>query len=175
MNWLVKLAGYSFSSTQVNLPENIAKKIISWGKKHIKESDVFKEEENTSREDTPHITIKYGLWTNDVRKVKNVISDFGSFEVTLGEINRFTKNDKFDVLKIQVEGKKLHELNKLLSEKLDNTDKYPTYQPHSTICYIKKGTCLDLVGNKEFAGTKIKVSEILFSAKNGKKEMIGLS
>lgn len=175
MNWFIKLAAYKFSSTQINLPKDLANRIILWCKKNIKEADVFKGEENTGRESEPHITVLYGIHTESPKQVEKLISGFGSFQVTLGEINRFTKNDDFDVLKIKVESNKLKELHKLLADNIDNSDKFPIYTPHSTICYINKGTNIDLVGNREFFGTKIKVSEIIFSPKGENKEKVTIS
>lgn len=165
---------YEFSSTQIDFSPNIAKRIISWGKNNIPDSDIYDEEEKYGRENEIHCTIKYDLHTNDIRKIKNKVKEFGKFDIELGEISRFVPKEKdYDVVKIAVEGERLHELNKILSE-LENSDKFTCYKPHVTIAYINKGTNSNLSGLRPFDGEKISVTEITFSPKNGQKETVSL-
>ncbi len=169
-----KLVTYSFSSVQFNMPATLATKIIKWGKEHISDSDLYVDGNEYGREDEIHVTVKYGLHTNDIRKVKNIIHGFGPFSIKLGKVSRFVPDDKdYDVVKIEVESDDLSELHRMLEE-LPNTDKHPVYRPHCTIAYVRKGCCSDLSGNSDLAGYKASVSELTFSPTKGKKSKVPL-
>ena len=166
---------YDFSSTQVDFPSSVAKRVIKWGKENISDSDIYTEEKKYGREDEIHITIKYGLHTAKADDVKDVLKGFKPFTIILGQVARFAPPDKeYDVVKLDVESKKLHELHKLLGEKLENTDEWSTYRPHTTFAYIKKGSCSNLSGDNIFAGEEIRVNSITFSSKDGTKTEIKL-
>lgn len=166
---LVKEA-YSFSSTQINFPANITREVIEWGKLNISDKELYhnpEEKDRFGREKEIHCTVKYGLHTLDSRKVNNIVKGFGTFNLTLGEVSRFVPSDEpYDVVKIEVQSEKLHELHILLSE-LENSDKHPNYTPHVTVAYIRAGTNRNLSGNKNFVGRSIRVEEIVFCPKEG--------
>ena len=86
--------------------------------------------------------------------------------------NIFT-NDDYDVVKIDVSGSELHQLNKKL-QVLPHTNNYPKYQPHVTIAYVKKGQGKKYVGIAEFKDKEIHGDHIVFSSKNGNKSIITL-
>ena len=156
----------NFSSTQINLPYLLSKEIINWGKENIPEDTIYTQEKDKGREKEIHTTVLYGLHDATPFRVKKIIEETKPFEVELGKISIFDKNDKFDVVKINVHCEKLHEINKKLKE-LPCTSKYP-YEPHVTIAYVKKGS-YDDKNNDAFIGEKFKVDEILFCDKNRKK------
>jgi 2'-5' RNA ligase len=156
-----------FSNTQISVPSTISSKVQTWSKKHIAESIVYTDPNDPSfgRETDSHVTVKFGLHTNNARDVEEVVSGFSVFTVKLGEVSKFS-SEEYDVIKIDVHSEKLHELNALISKKLECTDTHPTYKPHLTIAYVKKGSCDDLLGDKVFKGSSWEVSEIEFSSKN---------
>lgn len=166
---------YKFSNTQINAPKGLADKIITWCDKHINEEDVYTEEDDPTlgREDEPHVTVKYGLHTSDPEDVRKIVKGFGEFDVTLGKISKF-ESEKYDVLKAEVTSKKLQQLNKLLSESLEVTDKFPNYVPHLTLSYIKKGSCTELLGETYFKGITWTVNEIKFCSRKGEKTTLSL-
>ena len=168
-----KNVDYEFSSTQIDLSADLVKRLKNWGTKHIATEDVYTEEKKYGREDEIHVTIKYGLHTANAEDVKNVLKNFGSFDITLGNISRFAPPSKeYDVVKLEIESQRLHDLHSLLGEKLKNSDEWPEYRPHVTFAYIKKGTCSQLSGDSTFKGEEVKIKEITFSSKNGNKETI---
>lgn len=172
----IKRASFDHSSTQINLPSDIVKKVIDWGKEVISDADIYTEtgERTYGRESEIHCTVKYGLHTIDAEEIKNKVSEFGSFDVELGEVSRFTPTDKpYDVVKIAVEGDGLFALNEILCE-LPNADDYPVYKPHVTIAYVKSGTNYELSGKRPFAGMQISITEITFSPKTGDRVHISL-
>lgn len=157
---------YDFSSTQVNIPDSDKNKFINFCKSIPKEN-IYNDplDDTKGIEDEPHITVLYGLHTDDVNDVKNVLKDFtGSITVKLGKISLF-KNDKFDVLKIDVESDDLKKLNSIIKT-LKNENKYPVYHPHLTLAYVKKGTCDKYEGDSRFEGQSYTFDHILFSEKH---------
>ncbi len=161
---------HSFSSTQVNLPENESKEVLSVGKTLIKDADVYTDENDPSygREETPHVTVKYGLETENSEEVRKILESEKPFDVTLGKTSIFENADKpYDVVKIDVDSPELHRLNKLISDNAKVTDTFPDYKPHVTLAYVKKGTGKNYVGNNSLEGKKISFDSITFSSKNG--------
>lgn len=174
-NFMINEELHSYSSTQFNLPDDIGDEIIEWCQSNISDSSLYEDPEDSTfgREYEPHVTVLYGLHANKPDEIKNLLNKTKSFPITLGKISLFTTSDKFDVIKIEVKGEKLHELNKLIS-KLPHTNKFPEYKPHITLAYIKKGKCKNLINNQHFEGKTIKCDNIAFSDKDRKKTTIQL-
>lgn len=168
--FLEEKAAHEFSSTQVNLPEPLAGQIRRWGHQFIADEDVDTEE---GREDEIHVTVLFGLHTNEPDEVKKALKGVGPIELTLGKTSIFECED-YDVVKLDVESDDLHRLNKKLSDCCEHTQTHPTYKPHCTISYVKKGCGKKYVGNDKFAGTKIEIDEVLFSNKERIKKAIKL-
>ena len=173
----MKNGKYAFSSTQINFPQSLSNEIMDWGEDNIKEDDVFVNPDDPAfgREDEIHLTILYGIHTEDSDEVKKLISGQKPFKVSLGPLSIFTTNDDFDVVKVESTGTHIYRLHNLLEKNLEVTQNYPVYKPHVTIAYVKKGKCKDLVDNKDFAGKEFEAKEMLFSSKNGNKTKIEFS
>ncbi len=163
---------HQFSSTQINLPQNLANKVFEWGEENIKDENLYVQDDDHGREDELHITVLYGLHANSPDKVKELLKEEKPFEVSLGRVSSF-KQDNFDVIKIDVFSEKLHKLNKVLNE-LPTTNKFSTYRPHITIAYVKNNSCNKLLGDKTFVGQKWVARTILFSSKCRDKTPIQL-
>jgi len=167
---------HSYSSTQVNLPQKISNDINKWAKDFIKEEDLYFEKgEDYGRETETHVTILYGLNTNDIKDIKKVLKDEKLKPVTLElkETSIF-ECEKFDVVKFTVKSEDLVKLNKIIS-KCDHDKLHSEYNPHCTLAYVKKGTGKKYSGNKRFNNTKVTIDNFLFSNKNRVKTKINLS
>ena len=167
--WLITEETHKFSSTQINLPPSIIKQIKKWSKTHIANKNIF-EEENTN-EICNHVTVLYGFHTDNPKDIRKIISNFPKFKIKLGKVSKF-QLDTHDVIKIEIHGKKLFELNKELS-KLEHTNKFD-FNPHCTIAYVKKDSCNNLINNTDFENIEIDVDNIVFSSKERVKTKIYL-
>ena len=155
---------YDYSSVQVSLENTEVQDIL-------KDFEINKDDlSGYGKETEPHITIKYGLHTGNFKEVHDLLKDVKPIVATLGKISLF-ENDE-DVIKVDIKGKDLHDLNKYISDNLKCTDTYPDYNPHMTIAYVKKGAGKKYIKNSDFENKKIVFNEIEFSNKNGNKEKI---
>lgn len=155
---------YEYSCTKIDLPDNLSKEVMEWGNKNVPDKDLFIEDKVAKgREDDIHITVLYGIKSENPKQTSKVLKKVDSFEVRLGLINAFKDNPKYDVLKIEVESGDLEKLHYSLREKVDNENTFPTYKPHVTIAYVKKGTCDKYIGDETFKGKTFKVDNIIFS------------
>jgi hypothetical protein len=87
-------------------------------------------------ENEPHTTLLYGLH-NDVtlENVKGVI-DNHTFDTCRVHNPSLFQNEKYDVLKFDVNGTNLHKVNDDLKQ-YPYTSDFPDYHPHLTVAYLK--------------------------------------
>ena len=163
---------HEFSSTQVNFPKQEASLIKKYGEQ-IPDEDLYIDPKDPSygRQEDIHITVKYGIHTADPSEVREVIESSSPIKAKLGTISLFTADD-YDVVKIDVDSSGLSTLNKLVSKSTKVTDTHPTYNPHVTIAYVKKGKGKTYVGDKSFVGKEVVFNELVFSGKDGKMTTI---
>lgn len=167
---------YKFSSTQVNLPKEIADQIIAFGKR-IPDEDLREPGETWSsnaREQEPHITVKYGLHGADPKFVREALAGEKPATVKFGKVSLFETNDEFDVVKVDVDSPDLHRLNKLVAESQPVTDTFPDYKPHATIAYVKKGLGKKYAGDTFLEGKTATLDSVMFSGRDGDKVEIPL-
>lgn len=173
MTWqqfLLEKTEHEFSSTQVNLPAAVAKRVRAWGKEFVPDSALFPGE---GREDEVHVTVLFGLHGNDVSEVREVLRGVGPVKLRLGKSSIF-EGGEFDVVKLGVVSADLVRLNKLLRDGCEHTLTHPKYVPHCTVAYVKKGLGKRFVGDGSFDGVVVTVGEVLFSDKSRTKSAIRL-
>ena len=150
-----------FSSTQVNLPDEVANGVRELAAR-IPDSDLA----DDGRETEPHITVKYGLHGNDAEAVRSLLADEPPVRVKLGKVSLF-ENDDADVVKIEVDSPDLHRLNKKIADALPVTDTHPDYKPHVTIAYVKPGMGKKYVESLNgLQGKEITLNALTFSGKD---------
>lgn len=167
---------YSYSCAMLNLNNDIADTVCNWAKEHIP-TDVLYINEDAGMdgyEDTPHVTIKYGLHDVEPTKLKKLVNGYGPIKFKLGLVEKFDTNPDFDVLKIAIHGTSLIKLNELISNNMDHSDKFDEYKPHVTLAYVTKNSCDDLISNNFFDKLEDKVYEIYFTSKTGDDHFIDL-
>ena len=148
-----------YSSTQVNLPAALADKILAIGNK-IPDADLGED----GREDRPHVTVKYGLHTNDPLDVERLLTNATPIELTLGPLAVF-QHDDYDVLFATVYSPYMRELNALISSRLQVTDTHSFYSPHATIAYLRPGLGKRYVNDPELNilnGERVIIDEVIF-------------
>lgn len=163
--------GYDYSSTQLNLPSEAAADIKSLGARIPDEHLAEK-----GREESPHITVKYGLHGKPLRKVRELMADEGPVTVKMGKTSHFpaSESGNGDVVKVDIDSPDLHRLNKKIASALPNTETHPKYQPHATIAYVKPGMGEKYSGNDALAGQEWVLHHLTFSGKDGKQVDIPL-
>ena len=128
-------SAYSYSVAMVDV-NGIAREYVKALGYNIKQEDLF-EGEGYGVEKEPHVTVLYGLHTADTDVIAECVKEFGSVSFKFKGLSLF-ENEEYDVLKFDIESQDLTHLNNCLSA-LPHTNEYPTYNPHCTIAYIKKG------------------------------------
>lgn len=106
----------------------------------INPNDLYEEEEDRTfgLEDEPHTTLLFGLHQEVTpEEVKKVLDQFIFGPCTIDNASLF-ENEKYDVLKFDVNGNNLHSCNKALKT-FPYTNNFPDYHPHLTIGYLKPG------------------------------------
>jgi 2'-5' RNA ligase len=128
---------HDYTSTQVALPPVMAEQVKSAAKRIIKPEDVHPEE---GLEDRPHITVKYGLHTENAADVQKVLAGEPPVKAKIDGIDVFKPEDKdYEVVVARVDSPDLVRLNAKIKDALPNTETFPTYKPHVTLGYVKKG------------------------------------
>lgn len=138
----------------------------------ISDEDLYepKDETGFGREDEPHVTILYGLHTDiPDSDIEEEIKKLKSPKIKLGKISSFS-NEKFDVLKFDVESEDLHKANKKFIE-FPHTNDYPKYHPHCTIAYVKKGMAEKYIEKlNKLKDIEVTADEFVYSKPDGKKK-----
>lgn len=162
---------HKFSSTQVNLPKEQASPVLKLGRS-IPDTDLAAD----GRETEPHITVKYGLHTATAEKLRPLLANEKPITATIGKTSTFkgVEDGTADAVIAEVDSPDLHRLNKIIADALPHTDTHPDYKPHVTIAYVKPGKGEKYAGRDDLKGTKITLSEITFSGKNGETVSIPL-
>lgn len=119
--------------------KDVCEKITNFGKRLIKEEDLYLEGNEYGRENESHITIRYGF-TKDLNEldVRQLLKGQNPFMVELIGLDKFTNPPQYDVAVFKVNSPVLKQLNEMTSIYPNETD-FPHYDPHMTLAYIKKG------------------------------------
>ena len=134
----------------------------------IDPDDIYDDEPGHGLEKETHVTCLYGIHTQSLKDIRDLI-DLSSINYIIGNLSLF-ENDKFDVLKFDIESKDLHTLNKELCDKLEYTNKYTDYKPHITIAYLRPGTGGKYLRNtSNCLGKKFISNKYIFSDKLSNK------
>jgi 2'-5' RNA ligase len=164
---------HKFSSTQLNLPPDVAKKIDALAAT-IPQEDLSEH----GREDEPHVTVKYGITTTDPADLAAVLKNQPPITITLGKTSHFpnVEDGTADAVKVDIEGPELRALNKRIAAAVDASgDTHPDYKPHATVAYVKPGLGKKYDGDTSLKGQQVTIDRLVFSGKDGQKYEIPLT
>ena len=142
----------------------------------INHEDVYEDPTNPTfgLEKEPHTTLLYGLHDGVTEQdIKNVLGKFTFGTCTISNASLF-ENEKFDVLKFDVNGDGLYEANAELV-KYPNTQTYPDYHPHLTIAYLKPGTGKQYANKLNGQEFELTPTHAVYSMPNGDKKSISIN
>jgi hypothetical protein len=111
-----------------------------------------------------HCTIKYGF-SPDLLKVDvaRILNGLEPFNIKFTALNLFN-NENYDVVKFEVEKSEMLGELRRRCDLYKNEDKYPTYNPHSTLAYVKKGSFPHI---REKLNITLPVTRFKYSGKTG--------
>lgn len=161
-----KVNGFGCVMVNVVFPE------FSEIKNKIDKDDLYNDPNDDSfgLEKTPHVTLLYGIHdTVKDSEVELIINNSKlNGNVILTKVSLF-ENEKFDVLKFDVEKTDdLVSINEKLS-KLPVTTDYPIFNPHLTICYLKPNSGDKYVNLFKDVKFELWIKNIVYSKNNGEK------
>lgn len=168
---------HEYSSTQVNITGSLRARIREAAAR-IADEDLA----DDGRETEPHITVRYGLETDDLADVQKLLADRPAVRYTLGAVSIFQVDDqlsqrggaRYDVVKIDVDSDGLAELHDLLAE-LPHVDTHPEYVPHVTLAYVQPGLGQKYLDLADFSRElSQRADAVVFSDPAGKKTSIPL-
>lgn len=170
-----KVYEYGCAMVYFTIPE-----LYEYAKLTIDENDLYQgeSEEDSSRygiEDQPHTTLLYGLHSDiEHESLLEYLRMIKPFYIAFTEVSLF-ENEKFDVLKFDVEAKELNMLNKIISDNFEYTTDFPDYHPHCTIAYLKPGTGKKYI-NEFFSYLKtFQAAYFVYSHADGMKNIIDMN
>ena len=160
---------HDYSSTQANLEGRVKAAVLRVAAS-VPDSQLAED----GREDNPHITVKYGLHTDNAEDVRRLLAKQPPIKAMLGKLSLF-RSPECAVIKFDVDSPDLHALNALMN-KLPHTDTHDGYIPHVTVAYVKPGAGDRYEGlNVEVVtGMEIPIRVIAFSDRYRKQTMIPL-
>lgn len=168
---------YKHGCIMLAISDAISEWITNWTKNNINTNDLYIDEDSgiDGYETEHHISLLYGVDEINPDALNDLI--FGMLEnipdIVFGDVSRFDTNPEFDVIKIAIKTP-LDDMHKLLCENVMHVDVFDEFVPHITLAYIKKNTCKNIDGNRDFVALKDKPEEIIFSNKTGEQHVYGL-
>jgi len=169
MNWYKK-ANKCSGWAAVTCNKTISKKVQDWGKKNIPKEELT----NDGRETETHITLMYGICTDNGELVKQIFAEEGKIEASFGNVSFFSKDSDHDVVIIKIISKDLERLHKKIKEELNIETTFNDYKPHCTVAYVKNGEGRKYAGDTYFKGTKLIFDKVIFDDSKDKRTEIKL-
>lgn len=165
---------YEFSTTHFDLPHDLAERVIGLAAQ-IHPDDLRDGPVDQAVELRPHVTIRYGLKTDDVDEIRAAVAEFGPIAIRFGDVSIF-EGGETDVVKIEIESRGLVKLNEALGDAIAHVDTFPTYQPHVTIAYVKKGLGKNYVEKlNSLSGTVAAFNRLTFGRRDRSKITVPLT
>ena len=169
VHWQDAASDPKYAYAGINAPYAIAEKVRDIGKRIPPEML-----HANGREEEPHVTVLYGLDSDDPAHVRSAVTGFGPVTAKIGLLSLF-ETPKHDVLKLNIESDDLHRLHSLIQSKVPHVQVNSSYQPHITVSYLAtgKGNDYKMLDNP-LLGEDFTSQSIIFSDRGGKRTAIAL-
>ena len=143
----------------------------------IPDAELYREGDDFGLEKSPHVTILYGIQSQDVGPVKEIAAKFGPLTVACGRVTMFDNadNDKpYQPLYVPVYGGPLTKFNRRLKALPYQNDYDGRFIGHICVAYLKRGEAKKWCGDGRFAGKFITMNHLVFSTPDHGKTVIPL-
>jgi len=169
-------AKIKYGTVQADLPEESeAFEAVAALRSEIDESDLDGKGIRIGRS---HITVRYGIKTDDTAAIEAFLSTWYPMEAMLTETSSFEPSKSSDnaaVIISPVACQGLFQLNAKLGEIGDFKAADFDYKPHVTIAYIKPGTESKYVGRTEMQGKTFTIREVVVITPSKQEKVITLN
>jgi 2'-5' RNA ligase len=169
---LLKAKNKETSNVQIELPAELSQKI-----KHLGASIAKEDLAGDGVEiDVPHITIRWGIESDDCSPLQQIVDKYMPFFVRLSKTKSFEPGEDGSVpLFVQVESKKLGEVRKAVEAAYEcRPDDHPDYKPHITIAFVKPEVVSKYDNESFFEGYEWIVRDLTLSDRNRTKTTISV-
>jgi len=141
----------------------------------IDPSDIYQDPEDPSfgLEKNPHCTLLFGIH-DEIKpfQVEDILSYYEFNECKAYNVSLF-EQDKYDVLKFDVAGENLYDVNKELRNTFPYTNEFD-YHPHLTIAYLNPGEGKKYVNKFKDLDYRLQPTHTVYSDVNGKEHKFTL-
>jgi hypothetical protein len=153
------------------LPQDKTDTIVNFGKRLIKEEDLYIENNEFGRETEGHVTIRYGFLKDlNELEIRQLITGQKPFMVELFGLDKFDTDPRYDVAMFKANSPVLKRLNEMSGIYLTESD-YNEYKPHLTLAYVQKGKFPHV---KEGLRLQVPIKTICYSPIQGGKSYFEL-
>lgn len=160
---LIMAAGpHKWACAYATLPEPHAAAVLAMAAS-IPDDQLAKD----GRETSPHVTVKYGIGSDDPAAVRAVLEASPPVKVAFGQTSVFANPDA-DVVKVDVYSDGLRALNEAIDKAVPHVDTHEWYQPHVTVAYVKPGAGQLFAGNKSLEGQEAVIDRVQVSDRMGR-------
>jgi predicted double-glycine peptidase len=131
------LGPHKFSTTQLDLVGDALQNVLD-----LQDLILPEDLAGDGKEAQPHVTVVYGLHTDDPREVQPYVRSFGPVGLTLGKVSYFPATEHSDGAEpviIEVGGERVRDLRNVIIQAVPNTQNFPDYKPHVTLAYVRAG------------------------------------
>ncbi len=161
---------HEFATTQVDIPSPLREAVRNWSEDMLSPEDLAED----GIEYQPHITVRYGIETDDPTPIIQALETAAPLHAQLGNLIVFPGEGGPDVLVAEVTSPELESLNAFICRTVPCTDTHPTYRPHMTLAYFQPGRAAEYAGIWPFAGETIVFQTLAFHDHYGRVRQIPL-
>jgi len=109
----------------------------------IDPNDIYLKPSNYEPSD--HVTLAELDDHINIKKLRKLLQPIEKYVITLDRLSIF-ELPKYDVLKCDVRSAEMYRSNRIILNNFQNRSRFKYYNPHMTVCNLKKGTASKYIG-----------------------------